>query len=193
MHIEILQDNMSAIIDLSLAFQLFIIGNKEIQMNPMETALELEERSRQLYLNLAQRCLTHEGIKKILLMLAADHEQHAQAFSAMKKKAASPSIKTQAFKSAKKIFTDMQNKQDTFSCDIDQLHLYEEAKKEIEKKAQFYGDMLKAMSSDENKTLLTKIIKEEEKQILFLDNIIQMVNRPNTWIEDAEFNHLDEY
>ena len=162
-------------------------------MDPIKTALELEERSRQLYLNLAQRCLTHDGIKKILLMLAADHEQHAQAFSAMKKKAASPSIETQAFKAAKNIFMDMQDKQETFSCDIDQLHLYEEAKKEIEKKAQFYRDMLNAMSSDEKKALLTKIIKEEEKQILFLENIIQMVNRPNTWIEDAEFNHLDEY
>ena len=26
-----------------------------------------------------------------------------------------------------------------------------------------------------------------------LDNIIRMVERPEQWLEDAEFSHLDEY
>lgn len=162
-------------------------------MNPLKIATELEERSKIIYLSLAQRCLNHEGIKKILLMLADDHAHHAQVFSSMIKQTASPVRDTQSFKSVRQIFRDMQVKQETFSCDMEQLQLYEEAKKETEKKKQFYSDLHKELTSDEHKSLLIKIIKEEEKQILFLDNIIEMVNRPNTWIENAEFNHLDEY
>jgi hypothetical protein len=35
--------------------------------------------------------------------------------------------------------------------------------------------------------------EEEKKQAVVLGNIIEMVRRPETWLEDAEFRHLDEY
>jgi rubrerythrin len=38
------------------------------------------------------------------------------------------------------------------------------------------------------------LIAEEEKRHEFLlDHILQFISRPQTWLENAEFNHLDQY
>jgi len=49
------------------------------------------------------------------------------------------------------------------------------------------------MDCAEDNKMIEKLVSEEKKHLLVLENIIEMVNRPNLWIEDAEFNHLDEY
>jgi rubrerythrin len=71
--------------------------------------------------------------------------------------------------------------------------LYKEARNLVQKKQQFYEEMVDRMGSDENKNLVKHLVEEEKKQAAVLDNIIEMVSRPNTWLENAEFHHLDEY
>jgi hypothetical protein len=38
------------------------------------------------------------------------------------------------------------------------------------------------------------LIAEEEKRHEFLlEHVLQFIARPQTWLENAEFNHLDQY
>jgi hypothetical protein len=87
----------------------------------------------------------------------------------------------------------MQRTREVFSCDIEQLQLYKEARDLVQKKQQVFEEMISSMEVEEHKTLLSQLAEEEKKQAMILDNIIEMVSRPNTWIENAEFVHLDEY
>ena len=43
------------------------------------------------------------------------------------------------------------------------------------------------------KRIFQKLAEEEKKHYFLLENIIQFVSRPETWLENAEFYHLEEY
>jgi len=43
------------------------------------------------------------------------------------------------------------------------------------------------------KFVLLHIAKDEKKHRFLLENTVEFLSRPNTWIENAEFHHLDEY
>ena len=43
------------------------------------------------------------------------------------------------------------------------------------------------------KDILLNIAEDEKKHRFLLKNTVEFLSRPKTWIENAEFNHLDEY
>ena len=43
------------------------------------------------------------------------------------------------------------------------------------------------------KRIFLKLAEEEKKHYFLLENIIDFVSRPATWLENAEFCHLEEY
>jgi rubrerythrin len=162
-------------------------------MDFFEFALEMEKKTIESYRALAEQCQNNEGVKNILLMLADDHEKHTKTLSDMEDKTAVEMEETEAFRKARVLFADMQKEKDPFSCDIDQVRLYEDARDLVLQKVQLYSDIVEKMETSENKRLVKKMAEEEKKQVVVLENIIEMVRRPQTWLEDAEFHHLDEY
>jgi len=162
-------------------------------MDFFEFALDLEKKTIKSYRTLAEKCQSSEGVKNILLMLADDHEKHTKTLLEMPSNVAVEMEETEAFREARQVFTKMQEDKTPFSCDIDQFKLYEDARELVLKKHQFYLDVVEKMETNENKTLVTKMAEEEKKQAVVLGNIIEMIQRPETWLENAEFHHLDEY
>jgi rubrerythrin len=162
-------------------------------MNFFEFALELEKKTIESYRSLAEKCESNEGVKNILLMLADDHEKHAKTLKEMQNNAAVEMEETEAFREARELFSNMQEDKTPFSCEIDQVKLYEDARDLVLKKHQFYLDVVEKMETEENKALVKKMAEEEKKQAIVLGHIIEMVSRPLSWLEDAEFHHLDEY
>ena len=49
------------------------------------------------------------------------------------------------------------------------------------------------VEAEAQKKLLLKLAEEEKKHMFLLENLVEFVSRPETWIENAEFNHLVEY
>jgi rubrerythrin len=162
-------------------------------MDFFKVALEMEEKTIESYRSLAEKCQSHEGVKNILLMLAEDHEKHTKTLKEMQNNAAVEMEETEAFREARELFSNMQKDNAPFSCEIDQVKLYEDARDLVLKKLQFYLDMVMNIENEKNKSLVNQMAEEEKKQAVILDHIIEMVRRPQTWLEDAEFHHLDEY
>lgn len=162
-------------------------------MEFIHIALRLENEAIRNYQELADKCVTHEGIRRILLMLAADHEKHVETLSKMKDVLHFDPEDSPTFKEASRLFSSMRHDKETFSCDVDQLRLYQEARDLLQKKSDFYQEMSTGLSSQAAKAALQKLLAEENKQIKVLDNIIEMVSRPQNWLENAEFFHLEEY
>ena len=121
-------------------------------MEFIDTALEMEIGIIERYKTLSEQCVSHEGIRRILGMLIADHENHLESLKSIQEKADFSLEDQGLFQEVKKQLSGIKSGKNTFSCDIDQLKLY-----------------------------------------FVLHNIIQMVERPEGWLEDAEFSHLDEY
>lgn len=162
-------------------------------MKFFDMALDLENRIIEVYRELARRCVAHEGIRNILLMLIQDQERHVRRLTALQGRESSILEDSPVFREARKLFESMQSRRETFSCDLDQVKMYRQALDLLEKKQRLYLDAAETSTSAANRDFLVKISGEEEKQALVLQNIIAMVERPDQWIEDAEFNHLDEY
>ena len=162
-------------------------------MDFFEIAMEMEEKTVANYQKLSERCTSNKGIRTILTMLARDHEKHVQTLKGMKDKSCAVMGTTEAFSKARRLFEDMQKGKETFSCDLDQIQLYLQVRDMVLKKMRFYDEMKDEADCAGDRLILEKIADEERRQSIVLDNIIEMVNRPNMWLEDAEFNHLDEY
>ncbi len=73
------------------------------------------------------------------------------------------------------------------------MNLYRHAKEIQEKSLQSYVDAKEELSNAEYLGLLSTLITQKRKQIILLDNIIELLLRPEQWIESPEFNRLEEY
>lgn len=163
-------------------------------MDFFQIAIDTEQMVEDHYRDLAGHCSTHKGIKNILSMLADDHKKHKAAFEKMKKEQqVQPLTNTFAIKKAIEVFDEIKKDKNPFACDMGEVKLYTKARELEKHKIRIYTDAMDGLEDDFQKQIIQSIITEESKQVKVLDNIIEMVNRPNTWLENAEFYHLDEY
>ena len=64
----------------------------------------------------------------------------------------------------------------------------------IEKESiDLYKEFLSEAKNEVEKNLFQYLIKEEEKHFQILEDIVLLVNRPEEWIESAEFGLREEY
>jgi rubrerythrin len=87
----------------------------------------------------------------------------------------------------------MKEGNEKFDIDAGQIELYKKAQ-DIEKKSRdFYLEKAEEVEEDFQKETFRKLAEEEKKHYFLLENVIQFVSRPQTWLENAEFYHLEEY
>jgi len=159
--------------------------------NIFEYAMQMEKDGEDYYRRLAQKT-GNNGMKTILTMLADEEVKHYNALEKVKTE------KTQIAESeiltdAKNVFIQINESDENFDFDIKQTELYKKAR-DIEKKSRdFYAEKANEVTEEYQKELFLKLADEENKHYLLLDNIIDFVSRPEQWLEDAEFFHLEDY
>ena len=57
----------------------------------------------------------------------------------------------------------------------------------------FYREKAGEVEKDAHKNLFLQIAEEEKKHAFLLENVIDFVTKPDNWLENAEFHHLEEY
>ena len=160
-------------------------------MSVFEIAMQMEKEGEQFYRELAEKA-GNKGLSLVLTRLAADEARHYEVFSQMQERAADMA-ETTILADAKGIFAEMVAQAGPFDLDTDAVDLYRQAQ-QLEKKSQeFYLDMVQKVEGAAQKALLERIAGEEKKHYFLLENVIEFVSRPETWLENAEFTHLDAY
>ena len=159
-------------------------------MNIYDFAMQMEQDGERFYRGLADKAAS-TGIKRILTLLADDEVKHYDAVKGMAAEASPEMTDSEILSQAKSIFANMQDT--AFDLGGTQVDLYRQAQ-EIERKSQeFYLEQADKSADPVRKALLTRIADEEKRHYFLLDQIIEFLNRPQTWMENAEFTHLDEY
>jgi rubrerythrin len=159
--------------------------------NIIEYAMKMEKDGEDYYRQLAQQT-GNSGLKTILTMLADEEVKHYNVLEKIK------SQKTQIAESgiltdAKNIFAQIKESGENFDFDINQADLYKKAR-DIEKKSQdFYAEKAGEVTEESQKELFLKLVVEEKKHYVLLDNIIDFISRPEQWLENAEFFHLEDF
>jgi len=160
-------------------------------MDIFEYAMQMEKDGEDYYRQLAKQT-ANEGLKTILTMLADEEVKHRNVIEKMTKE--KPQLaQTTVLVDARNVFVQMKESGEKFDFDTGQKELYKKAQ-DIEKESQdFYLEKANEVKQDYQKDIFLKLAEEEKKHYFLLDNIVEFISRPETWVENAEFNHLEEY
>jgi rubrerythrin len=160
-------------------------------MDIFDYAMRMEKDGENYYRQLVEKT-DNKGIKAIFTMLAEEEVKHYKTVAQMKTER--PQMpETTVLADAKNIFTQMKESGEQFDFAAKQCRLYEKAQ-DIEKKSEdFYSQKANEVEQQYQRELFLKLAEEEKKHYFLLENIIQLVSRPQTWLENAEFYHLEEY
>lgn len=160
-------------------------------MDIYEFAIQMERDGRQFYLELASKT-QNKGVKNIFNMLADDEDKHQKTIEKIRI-GNHEMVDTPILENAKNVFEQMKQFNDEFDLSGDEEDLYRQAMEAEQKSISFYQDRADQEKDPACQTLFTKLAGEEKKHYHLLSNLVDFVNRPKIWLENAEFTHLEEY
>ncbi len=156
-------------------------------MNAYQYAMEMEKEGEAFYRELAEKT-DNDGLKNIFLNLADEEVKHYKMFEELAKHDGSVVIpKMNVEKDAKAIFAEMKASGKKIDFSKDQVALYKKAMESEEKAYTLYVEKANEVQSPEDKEIFLKIADEEKKHHKLLENIVEFVAEPGSWLENAEF------
>lgn len=158
-------------------------------MNMFEFSIQMEKDAEALYRKMADQAPV-EGIKKILLMLAEDEVRHRVALENLQKKLDIEPLQGVAI-DIKTIFDEMRRDKNVTNISVDAVEDYRKAV-EIEKRGMdFYKEKFAETVDPESKKLFEILMRQEMYHHKTVENLLDMVQKPDWWVESAEFNPHD--
>ena len=162
-------------------------------MDMFSFAIQMEEDAEKLYRDLAART-GNDGIRKVLTRLAEEgtvqkesgEGRHKKAIISVQKRIQVHPEK-QSSSEITTIFEEMRKNPASLPGDTDALELYEKAL-EIEKKGmEYYKQQFTENADEESRKLFSYLEKQELFHYSVVENLVQMIRKPEWWVENAEF------
>jgi rubrerythrin len=162
-------------------------------MDIYEFAIGFEQENQKFYNEFAEKS-SNTSLKNVFLSLAEEEKKHEKIIRQMRDNKELDSVESDILPKAKKAF-------DEISKDLpenkilpeDQVDVYKKAIAIEEKSVKFYTEQAEKAEDPKIKAAFERLAEEEKKHEKIMENITEMVNRPNTWLEDAEWYHLEDY
>ena len=158
-------------------------------MDFFKFSIQMEKDAEMLYRKMADAAPA-EGIKKVLLMLAEDEVRHRVAIENLQKKVKAEPGEGVAL-DIKTVFEEMKQDKELTDISIDAVADYQKAV-EVEKRGmEFYKEKFAEAEEPESKKLFEVLMKQESYHLKTVENLLEVVQRPDWWVENAEFNPQD--
>jgi len=161
-------------------------------MNVFDLAMQMEKDGEKYYQHLAEKT-TNTGMRNILGLLAGDEAKHFQVLQKMKEAVKAELESTPILSRSKNIFQLLRDEKNWDDLPVTQVDLYRKARDIETQSFKFYIDKGRETSDPRVQKMFYLIAEEEKRHEFLLEHILQFVSRPQTWLENAEFNHLDQY
>jgi len=151
-------------------------------MNTLEYAIKMEKDSTKFY---HEQALKNKDNKMypVFILLEKDEEKHARIIKE-KREGINSLLNDDNIDSNENIFSDIKGF-DFEKSNPDQIDVYRKALKMEQESIDLYKKLL--AESKNNKELFEFLVKQEEAHYSLFEKIIKLVNRPNEWVESAEF------
>ena len=159
-------------------------------MNSLELAIEMEMDSKRFYLEQAEKT-EDSGLKSIFITLAEEESIHARI---LKNKADTLSYElVDTYAEIKNIFVEIGDYKNIIKQLPDAIDVYTLGLENEKKSIDLYQKMLQEAVDERDKKIFEYLIEQENDHYKVLEQLIEMVNRPNEWVESAEFGLRKEY
>jgi len=161
-------------------------------VNIIEHALKMEKDGEAYYRELAAKA-GNKDIEEIFIMLAETEAKHYESFLQLKNEQDIITSEENVLPKVKNIFQRMSQEKPTINVEQGQIDAYIKARNIEKESRDFYMKEYERISDPLEKELCMKIADEEHQHYVVLDNIINFMSSPDTWLEDAEWHHMDTY
>jgi rubrerythrin len=160
-------------------------------MDIYKYAMQMELDGRHFYLDLAEKT-KNAGIKSILTMMAESEAKHYNVILDMQKNDKTEYSKdTEVLTKVKNIFIKMKEEKE-IDVDVSQVEFYKKALEIDIDSEKFYLERADEEKDPHRKEIFLTLAKEEKSHCVLLENIVNLVSQPDTWIENPEWYHIDE-
>jgi rubrerythrin len=161
-------------------------------MNIYDYAMEKEKQAESLYRELVEKT-SNEGFSNIFNMLANEEVKHYKLIEDMKNEVPAELSESDILPNAKKVFERMNQKKEEFVVETDLVEMYKKARGIEQQSRDFYLEKANEAGDAFQAEVFEKLAEEEQRHYLLIDNIIEMVLRPEQWLENAEWHHMEDY
>lgn len=161
-------------------------------MDIYDFAMRMEKDGEAYYRELAGRT-GNKGLRNILNKLADAELRHYRIFRGMKENSLIGAAETPILEDVKNLFVRLKETEGSQGVDSSQIDLYRKAQAVEEESRDFYRSKADEAGDETRREIFLVIAEEEQKHYRVLESIIDFVSRPEQWLEDAEWYHLDEY
>jgi rubrerythrin len=163
-------------------------------MNIYDFALDFERENKDYYEECAEQT-RDSNLKRIFNYLAKEERRHEEIVKKLKQEEEVAKIESDILPKAKEVFKEIAknisvNSEKPVQEDV---NLYRKAVEMERSSYNFYKEKAEKVDISKIKEAFLKLAKEEKRHEIIMDNIVEHLEKPLNWIEDAEFNHLDEY
>ena len=158
-------------------------------MGIFDFAMKMEEDGARFYRDMAEKS-EDAGVKHILTQLASDEDKHYEIFRRMSERDSPGMDETTVLSDARSVFENLSASD--LKLDGEQVEIYRQAVEIEAQSAALYIEKAGEVEG-EQRELLLRIADEEKRHQHPLENMVEFLARPDQWIEDAEFNKLEDY
>jgi rubrerythrin len=161
-------------------------------MDVLQYALDMELDGERYYRRQAET-YADTPLKPVFDTLAKDELKHAEIVRGRMEGTAYQLKASEAQFSRKNLFQGMKDYVPLVKDNPDQAALYHEALELEQRSIDLYTDIRSKSADAQTLEMLDFLIREESRHYQILEDVFRFVNRPNEWVESAEFGLREEY
>lgn len=162
-------------------------------MDIYQFAINFERENREFYENCAEDA-DDKSIKRVFLELSSEEAKHERIVKQLRDNEDVENLEFDIIPKVNEVFSEIkEDMSENNNMPTGQVDIYKKALNMEEESKNFYSKKSNEVKDDKAKDILEKLSKEEEKHENIIRSIIELVDRPNTWLEDAEWYHLEDY
>lgn len=161
-------------------------------MNSIEFAIKMELDGEKYYREQAENNQDNP-LNIIFVFLADDEKGHAALLQNELKKISYDLADNQTLAETNNVFKEREDFKNKFEKIPNQLDVYRMALQMEKDSIELYQKFFTESTDEQTKKLFGYLVKQEENHFKIFDNLITLVERPEEWVEDAEFGVREEY
>ncbi len=162
------------------------------EMNSIEFAIKMELDGEKYYREQAENN-QNNPLNIIFVFLADDEKSHAALLKNELEKITYDLADNEALAETNNVFKDRSDFKNKFEKIPNQLDVYRMALQMEKDSIELYQKFYQESADEQTKKLFGYLVKQEENHYKIFDNLITLVERPEEWVEDAEFGVREEY
>lgn len=161
-------------------------------MDIYQFAINFEQENQKYYKELAKKS-EDEKIKSVFLELASEEAKHERIVKQLRDNEDVDELEFEIIPKVNEVFAKIKEGMPEKVMPTEQVDIYKKALSMEVKSKDFYAEKAEEAQNEKVKEVLLRLSKEENKHENIVRSIIELVNRPNSWLEDAEWYHLEDY